>query len=59
MRPENATDVHLHRSTFVDQKLPFPKWGYNRKSEQQFASYGLPNVGLPKIFKINVKDVFG
>ena len=33
MRPENATDGHLRGSAPVDHELPFPKWGYNRKSE--------------------------
>ena len=26
MRPENATDGHLHRPAPEDHELPFPKW---------------------------------
>ena len=43
----------------VDRKLPFLKRVYNRKSKQQFDDLWPPKVGLPKMSKINVKDVFG
>ena len=45
------TDGHLHGSKPVDQELPFPKWGYNRKLEQRFASYGFPKLGHQKYLK--------
>ena len=48
MRSENATDGRLRGSAPVEREPRISEWGYNRKSEQRFMSYGLPKLGYQK-----------
>ena len=51
MRPENSKSGHLCRFALVDHKFPFPKIG------AMVHELWPPNVGPPKMSKINVEDV--